>query len=215
MTQGESKFVKFVEVEGSQMAHYDINDCKNRFFLSKAATLRELGNQTKAKLELKGKYTSDRKFASIAEPPLYIQISGHMEDITKAIKKITVVKDKSAGEMLKELEKVIPIEMRDAVLDSSFSIRQRLVGTQGTYFKYIQNKTFCTVQLKGSNEKDYLGIHLIAPSLEMLKKAEELVLDLISTIKREYARHVKRRENALRSMKSIEQMTSRYYMPPQ
>eukprot|EP00835_Amoeboradix_gromovi_P001757 NODE_87_length_21935_cov_0.397142.p8 type:complete len:215 gc:universal NODE_87_length_21935_cov_0.397142:6471-7115(+) len=214
MTQG-GKFVEYVEIEGEKVAHFVINDVQNRYHLSKPSTLKEIGKLTKTELHLKGKYAPDRESATISEPALYIQITGPIDNVKKAIEMIYNVKDKTSEQMMKELETVIPLNMKEAILDSAFNIRQRLVGNQGTYFKYIQNKSFCTVQLKGSNEKDYLGIHLIAPSIEMLKKAEDLVNDLISTTKREYERFVKRRNQSLKSMQSIEQMNNRYYMPPQ
>ena len=214
MTQG-GKFVKYIDIDSAKAAHFDINDVKNRYHLSKQSTLKEIGKLTKTEIYLKGKYFADRDMSTISEPPLYIQIKGPIDNIKQAVERIYDIKDKSSEEMLKELEMIIPLNMKDAVLDSAFNIRQRLVGTQGSYFKYIQNKTFCTVQLKGSNEKEYLGVHLVAPSIEMLHKAEELVADLISTLKREYERFVKRREQSLKSMQTVEQMSTRYYMPPQ
>ena len=215
MAQGVKSFVKYVEIDGANAAHFDINDAKNRYHLSKQSTLKEISKSTKSELTLKGKYTYDREMSTISEPPLYIQITGQIDNIKLAIERIYNLKDKSSDEMMKELELVVPVNMKEAVFDTSFNIRQRLVGTQGSYFKYIYNKTFCTLQLKGTNEKGYLGIQLVAPSPEMLKKAEGLVVDLIETIKREYDRFVKRRDQSFKSMQSIEQMTSRYYMPPQ
>ncbi len=211
MTHG----ITFVEIEGKKAAHYDINDTKNRYHISQPSTLREIAKISGGEVFLRGKYITDRSMASISEPPLYIQIKGSQLQLKKAIEYISKIKDRSSTDILKDLEVVVPFDNKEAVLDTSFNLKQRLVGTQGSYFKYIQNKTYCTVQLKSTKDKSYLGIHLIAPSNDMLKKAEDLVIDLISTIKREYDRFVKRRDQATKSMQSIEQMNSRYYMPPQ
>jgi hypothetical protein len=91
-------------------------------------------------------------------------------------------------------EERIPIPLEPI---PGFNLRAQVVGSQGSYVKFIQHETTCRVQIKGrgsgfiehdtgreSDEQMYL--HVSGRQKENVDKAKELALELLQNVKKQY-----------------------------
>ncbi|CAG8460407.1 3135_t:CDS:10 [Paraglomus brasilianum] len=190
-----------------------INDCKNRYLLTKGATQQQIQKDTGADVTTRGKYYPDKSLATEKDPPLYLHITAaSQESLDEAVKKIE--------EMMEQIFNTAPTQnarhgasqhsggrqfVQDKVFvgiepDRSFNARAKIVGPQGAFVKHIQQETGAKVQLKGRGSGyveptsgaeafEPLHIHITCWNQEGLEKAKRLCKDLIGTVKAEWEKH--------------------------
>ncbi|CAG8512473.1 13763_t:CDS:10 [Acaulospora morrowiae] len=190
-----------------------INDCKNRYTLTKGATQQQIQKETGADVTTRGKYYPDKLLATEKDPPLYLHVTASTkESLDAAIKKIGELMEQSftpapssqtsrptgshaGGRQFVQDKVFVGIEP-----DRTFNARAKIVGPQGAYVKHIQQETGAKVQLKGRGSGyveptsgaeafEPLHIHITCWSQDGLDKAKKLCEDLINTVKTEWDRH--------------------------
>ncbi|ORZ32948.1 hypothetical protein BCR44DRAFT_117664, partial [Catenaria anguillulae PL171] len=148
----------------------DINDCRNRYLLTKADTQRTIKAETGCEITTRGQYLPDRAQATAARPPLHLHVSATTrEALDKAMEKIKELMDRPVDPLLSERASFAPRrhDPRDeergeeggaggekvfidfAVNDRRFNVRAKVVGPKGSYVKHIQTTTGVRIQLKG------------------------------------------------------------------
>ncbi|RHZ79676.1 hypothetical protein Glove_142g47 [Diversispora epigaea] len=210
----ESKLVKSTTKESDLEFVQDIviNDCKNRYTLTKGATQQLIQKETGADVTTRGKYYPDKQLATEKDPPLYLHVTASTKEaLDAAIKKIEELMEQSftpappvptprppgihPGRQFVQDKVFVGIEP-----DRTFNARAKIVGPQGAYVKHIQQETGAKVQLKGRGSGyveptsgveafEPLHIHITCWSQEGLDRAKKLCEDLISTVKAEWDRH--------------------------
>ncbi|KAF0477755.1 kh domain-containing protein [Gigaspora margarita] len=189
-----------------------INDCKNRYLLTKGATQQQIQKETGADVTTRGKYYPDKLLATEKDPPLYLHVTASTKEaLNAAINKI--------GELMEQTFTPAPSTptprppgqhlgrqfVQDKVFvgiepDRTFNARAKIVGPQGAYVKHIQQETGAKVQLKGRGSGyveptsgteafEPLHIHITCWSQEGLDRAKKLCEDLINTVKIEWDKH--------------------------
>ncbi|KNE64719.1 hypothetical protein AMAG_10070 [Allomyces macrogynus ATCC 38327] len=149
----------------------DINDCRNRYLLTKSSTQQDIKRDSGADITTRGKYFPDRSKASTMEPPLHLHVSATTrEALDKALDMIRELMNRSPDPLLSERHSFAPRPHRDrsppptatptrAMLtdkvyvgwepDFHFNLRAKIIGPGGAYVKHIQNETGVRLQLKG------------------------------------------------------------------
>nr|CAG8513933.1 8420_t:CDS:10 [Entrophospora candida] len=190
-----------------------INDCKNRYLLTKGATQQMIQKETGADVTTRGKYYPEKSLVTDKDPPLYLHVTApSKESLDAAVKKIDELMEQYfapapqtstprpsashiAGRQFVQDKVFVGIEP-----DRTFNARAKIVGPQGAYVKHIQAETSAKVQLKGRGSGyveptsgteafEPLHIHITCWSQEGLEKAKKLCEDLISTVKSEWDKH--------------------------
>ncbi|CAG8513455.1 7065_t:CDS:10 [Rhizophagus irregularis] len=211
----DSKHIKQVTKETDMEFTTDItiNDCKNRYLLTKGSTQQTIQKETGADVTTRGKYYPDKQLATEKDPPLFLHVTASTrEALNAAVKKINELMEQSftpappsttprppgshpGGRQFVQDKVFIGIEP-----DRTFNARAKIVGPQGAYVKHIQQETGAKVQLKGRGSGyveptsgteafEPLHIHITCWSQEGLDKAKKLCEDLINTVKAEWDRH--------------------------
>ncbi|KXN86187.1 hypothetical protein AN958_10375 [Leucoagaricus sp. SymC.cos] len=186
----------------------DINDVRNRYYLTKGSTQQQIHDETGASVSTKGVWYPDRSKATERDPPLYLHITAAtQETLQKAIDKVNELTNVDLGPLvedkkdrLKEKRKW-PEEKLTVGLESirNFNVRAKVVGPSGIYVKYIQQETGTRVQIKGigsgfieqetgqeSNEPLY--IHITGPDEAQVQRAKVLTEDLLKVVEQEHAK---------------------------
>ncbi|KAJ3362147.1 hypothetical protein GGF32_006432 [Allomyces javanicus] len=149
----------------------DINDCRNRYLLTKSSTQQDIKRDSGADITTRGKYFPDRSKASTMEPPLHLHVSATTrEALDKALDMIRELMNRSPDPLLSERHSFAPRPHRDrsppptatptrSMLtekvyvgwepDFHFNLRAKIIGPGGAYVKHIQNETGVRLQLKG------------------------------------------------------------------
>ncbi|KIW05435.1 uncharacterized protein PV09_03945 [Verruconis gallopava] len=202
---------------GDYQKDIEINHLRNRYTLTKGAFQKMIKEQTGADVTTKGVYVPDSNTATITAPPLYLQITAQSKDaLEKAVKLIEEEMEKDLPNLIDERrfrgrreqedverdefgrrkwpEERIPIPLEPI---PGFNLRAQVVGSQGSYVKYIQHETGCRVQIKGrgsgfiehdtgreSDEQMYL--HVSGRQKENVERAKELALELLQNVKKQY-----------------------------
>ncbi|CAJ0844126.1 5691_t:CDS:10 [Entrophospora sp. SA101] len=176
-----------------------INDCKNRYLLTKGATQQMIQKETGADVTTRGKYYPEKSLVTDKDPPLYLHVTApSKESLDAAVKKIDELMEQyfaPAPQTSTPHKVFVGIEP-----DRTFNARAKIVGPQGAYVKHIQAETSAKVQLKGRGSGyveptsgteafEPLHIHITCWSQEGLEKAKKLCEDLISTVKSEWDKH--------------------------
>lgn len=211
----DSKHIKQVTKETDMEFTTDItiNDCKNRYLLTKGSTQQMIQKETGADVTTRGKYYPDKQLATEKDPPLFLHVTASTrEALNAAVKKINELMEQSftpappsttprppgshpGGRQFVQDKVFIGIEP-----DRTFNARAKIVGPQGAYVKHIQQETGAKVQLKGRGSGyveptsgteafEPLHIHITCWSQEGLDRAKKLCEDLINTVKAEWDRH--------------------------
>ncbi|CAG8651344.1 8956_t:CDS:10 [Dentiscutata erythropus] len=186
-----------------------INDCKNRYLLTKGATQQQIQKETGADVTTRGKYYPDKALATEKDPPLYLHVTASTKEaLNAAINKITELMEQTftpapstptprppgqhLGRQFVQDKVFVGIEP-----DRTFNARAKIVGPQGAYVKHIQQETGAKVQLKGrgsgyveptSGTEAFEPLH-IHITQEGLDRAKKLCEDLINTVKIEWDKH--------------------------
>ncbi|CAG8800236.1 8935_t:CDS:2, partial [Racocetra persica] len=138
-----------------------INDCKNRYLLTKGATQQQIQKETGADVTTRGKYYPDKLLATEKDPPLYLHVTASTKEaLNAAINKISELMEQTftpapstptprppgqhLGRQFVQDKVFVGIEP-----DRTFNARAKIVGPQGAYVKHIQQETGAKVQLKG------------------------------------------------------------------
>ncbi|CAG8628546.1 5149_t:CDS:2, partial [Ambispora leptoticha] len=182
-----------------------INDCKNRYLLTKGATQQQIQKETGADVTTRGKYYPDKSLATDKDPPLFLHVTAPTQEaLDQAVKKIEELMEQAftpapttptarpgptphTGTRHFVQDKVfVGIEP-----DRTFNARAKIVGPQGAFVKHIQQETGAKVQLKGrgsgyieptSGTEAFEPLH-IHITQEGLDRAKELCQDLINFVK--------------------------------
>ncbi|CAI2176010.1 13451_t:CDS:10 [Funneliformis geosporum] len=190
-----------------------INDCKNRYLLTKGLTQQMIQKETGADVTTRGKYYPDKLLATEKDPPLFLHVTASTQEaLDAAVNKINELMEQSftpappattprppgshsGGKQFVQDKVFVGIEP-----DRTFNARAKIVGPQGAYVKHIQQETGAKVQLKGRGSGyveptsgteafEPLHIHITCWSQEGLDRAKKLCEDLINTVKLEWDRH--------------------------
>ncbi|CAG8495007.1 13170_t:CDS:10 [Funneliformis caledonium] len=190
-----------------------INDCKNRYLLTKGLTQQMIQKETGADVTTRGKYYPDKLLATEKDPPLFLHVTASTQEaLDAAVSKINELMEQSSapppptttprpsgphpgGKQFVQDKVFVGIEP-----DRTFNARAKIVGPQGAYVKHIQQETGAKVQLKGRGSGyveptsgteafEPLHIHITCWSQEGLDRAKKLCEDLINTVKLEWDRH--------------------------
>ncbi|CAG8449036.1 6246_t:CDS:10 [Ambispora gerdemannii] len=191
-----------------------INDCKNRYLLTKGATQQQIQKETGADVTTRGKYYPDKSLATDKDPPLFLHVTAPTQEaLDQAVKKIEELMEQAftpapttptarpgptthTGTRHFVQDKVfVGIEP-----DRTFNARAKIVGPQGAFVKHIQQETGAKVQLKGRGSGyieptsgteafEPLHIHITCWSQEGLDRAKELCQSLINFVKIEWEKH--------------------------
>lgn len=80
-----------------------VNDVKNRYLITKAATQQQLRQETGASLTTKGTWYPDRNLATPDKPPLYIHIEATSQEILdKALARVNEIINSEAPQLIEE-----------------------------------------------------------------------------------------------------------------
>ncbi|CAG8651562.1 11623_t:CDS:2, partial [Racocetra fulgida] len=159
-----------------------INDCKNRYLLTKGATQQQL-------------------LATEKDPPLYLHVTASTKEaLNAAINKISELMEQTftpapstptprpPGQHLGFVQYKVFVGIEP---DRTFNARAKIVGPQGAYVKHIQQETGAKVQLKGRGSgyvEPTSGTEAFEP-LHIHITAKKLCEDLINTVKIEWDKH--------------------------
>ncbi|CAN6667311.1 hypothetical protein TRVA0_039S00650 [Trichomonascus vanleenenianus] len=184
----------------------EINDLRNKYLLTKAATQEMIKTDTGAIVETKGKYYPDKTMATEKLPPLYLHVEARTKNsLDKAVAKIEELINQDLGSLVDERrfrrqeyeqakrERIEDTIVVDLVGLRPMQIRGYVVGPGGQNMKHIQNETGCRVQIKGlgsgyvdrmTGQEDPvpLHIHVIGNSTESVATAIEMCEDLLASI---------------------------------
>ncbi|KAL0490413.1 hypothetical protein AKO1_003229 [Acrasis kona] len=175
----------------------EINDCRNRYILTKGATISEINKETGAVISVRGRYYRDGEprdpAAAADDRPLFLHVAADtQESINKAAKQIEEIMVGNAGIPPGMIIAKIPIDIDlNNPNASSFSIAASIIGPKGQFLKHITSQTGGTrVQLKGRGFKENGGntvkevdepmhLQLSSNGQQNLEKAKKLATSLI------------------------------------
>ncbi|KLO12941.1 hypothetical protein SCHPADRAFT_828774 [Schizopora paradoxa] len=186
----------------------DINECRNRYLLTKGDTQKQIHDETGATVVNKGTWVPDRTKASDRDPPLYLHISAHTkEQLDNAIAKVNELIAMDLGSLTEDksnqqrTRRKWPEEKLNVGLESmrTFNVRAKVVGPSGLFVKYIQQETSTRVQIKGQGsgfveqetgrESDEpMHIHITGPEEQQVARAKFLTEDLLDKVREEHAK---------------------------
>ncbi|KEZ44743.1 hypothetical protein SAPIO_CDS2838 [Scedosporium apiospermum] len=202
--------------DGDYIKDIEINDLRNKYVITRSATLNDIKAQTGADVTTRGKYLPDKSMATPTNPPLYLHVtSTSKEGLEKAVAIIEDLMKQELPNLVDERrlrrreqdtverdeygrrkwpEEKIPINLEPL---PGFNLRAQVVGQGGAYVKHIQHETGCRVQIKGrgsgfleqatNRESDEdMFLHVTGREIEMVQKAKELCEDLIDNVKQQY-----------------------------
>ncbi|KAI9595967.1 hypothetical protein BDF19DRAFT_439203 [Syncephalis fuscata] len=189
----------------------DINDCRNRYAITKGITQQQIKKDFGADVTTRGKYYPDRSRATPDEPALHLHITAATQaDLDAAVKRIDDLMSEEPGAYtptiapqreFKPREKTYLAEKVYLTFEPTpgFYAKPKLIGPQGAYVKHIQNETGARVTIRGlgsgyieaatGKEADE-PMHLVVTHLkqEALDEAVQLAKDLVETVKKEFER---------------------------
>lgn len=130
----------------------DINESRHRYYLMKPTTIKEIEEEFKVTIAVKGKYYPDRKLAAKdGELPLFIEVSSNdVKAISEAVKKINSLKENgppkgssgtetasSSSELKPSLQVAAGLAAKvfapfdvDAAQLAGINVRQKILGPQ-------------------------------------------------------------------------------------
>ncbi|KAH6587194.1 hypothetical protein BASA61_006383 [Batrachochytrium salamandrivorans] len=180
----------------------EINDIKNRYLLTNAATQHKLTEETSVDVTTRGKFYPDRNRATLKDPPLHLHlIASSQESLDLAIHKVNLIIEQASITLVEPRihhsrtffhEKIYV----DIEATPSMNLRAKIVGPGGSYMKHIQHETSTRVQLKGrgsgfteastGQEADEEMFITISGSIEKgVESAKQLCEDLLDTVRKE------------------------------
>ncbi|KAL1917503.1 uncharacterized protein VTP21DRAFT_3896 [Calcarisporiella thermophila] len=209
------------KTEGEFTKNIDINDRPNKYVVTKGANQAKIFQETGADVTTRGRYLPDRSLATEKDPPLYLHITApSQEALDKAVEMVEELLTNPpvtqhapqrrfqdtgkngiahvGGRYPYQKKVYIPFEP-----DSSFNIRGKVVGPQGSYVKHIEQEAGVRIFLKGkgsgfveyqtgSEAADPMHIVIASSDIDKIEKAEELVRDLLNTVKEEFENYKQR-----------------------
>jgi hypothetical protein len=172
----------------------EINNVRNRYTLTKGATLSEITRETGAAVTVKGRYYREgEERGPNDEKPLYIHIAAETEEqLFKAVEKIEQIIKQTPNFLTAK----IPVGIENP--EPGFNIAANIIGKGGVNVKHITQVSGGTrVQLKGkgsgykepneneeSDEPMYL--HLSSSNQQNLEKAKALAESLLKKVRQNY-----------------------------
>ncbi|KAF2117717.1 hypothetical protein BDV96DRAFT_597604 [Lophiotrema nucula] len=215
--KGASVSDEIYQQDGDYIKDIEVNDLRNRYTLTKGATQKMIKEETGADVTTRGSYYPDKSMATVQNPPLYLHVTAtSKEALEQAIQKIDDLMGKDLPNLVDERrfrrretetverdeygrrkwpEEKIPVDLEPI---SGFNLRAQVVGQGGANVKFVQQETSCKVQIKGrgsgflepnsgteSDEPMYL--HIAGPRPEGVARAKELCVELLSSVKENYA----------------------------
>ncbi|RKP27470.1 hypothetical protein SYNPS1DRAFT_12615, partial [Syncephalis pseudoplumigaleata] len=141
----------------------DINDCRNRYALTKGVTQQQIKKEYNADVTTRGKYYPDRSRATSDDPPLHLHITAATQaNLDAAIKRINELMTEEPGAYtatspppsqrdFRPRERSILSEKVFLTFEPTpgFHVKPKLIGPQGAFVKHIQNETGARVTIRG------------------------------------------------------------------
>ncbi|KAI8049018.1 hypothetical protein BDF22DRAFT_657979 [Syncephalis plumigaleata] len=167
----------------------DINDCRNRYALTKGVTQQQIKKEFNADVTTRGKYYPERSRATPDDPPLHLHITAATQEILDAaVQRINELMNEEPG----------AYSISPAPPQREFKPRE-LIGPQGSYVKHIQNETGARVTIRGqgsgyieaaTGKEAEEPMHLVVTHLrqEPLDEAVQLAKSLVESVKKEFER---------------------------
>lgn len=186
----------------------DINDLRNRYAVTRPDVLADLQKSTGCRIGVRGKYYPNRTLAlKEREPPMHLRISSDSKSaLDEAVTKINeMLRGPSASsEAAAAANGALFVNGRwntkvslGFVPDAAFNVRGRIIGPNGSFFKSVQSRTNCKIQVKGlgsnfiesdtgreANEPFFL--HITCPTQAGLNEAVAQCKQLLTTVKEEH-----------------------------
>lgn len=183
----------------------EINNVRNRYLLTKVATLSDIERDTGAAVTVKGKYYRDGEvpLSSTDERPLFLHIAAENEEqMNKATARIEQIMKQAPSFLTAKVS--VDIENPDP----HFNIPANIIGKGGINVKHITQATGGTrVQLKGkgSEYRDQGGqvdeddepmyLHLSSSNQQNLDKAKKLAESLLNKVRQNHDKFVNQRKH--------------------
>nr|POE85526.1 uncharacterized protein c30d11.14c [Quercus suber] len=231
-TEASAEKKDVYEQDGDYIKDIEVNDLRNRYTLTKGSTQKMIKEETGADVTTRGSYYPDKSMATPANPLLYLHVTSTTKDgLERAVKMIEELMTQELPNLVDERrfgrrppreegppverdnygrrkwpEEHIPIDLEPI---PGFNLRAQVVGSGGSYVKWIQTETHCRVQIKGrgsgyfehetgveSDQPMYLSI--AGPEEDMIARAKEMCLELLSSVRDNYEQYKERRSNGQR-----------------
>ncbi|CAK9781934.1 hypothetical protein CC85DRAFT_286958 [Cutaneotrichosporon oleaginosum] len=170
-SSGQELVARAKKPEGEFVKDIEVNDLRNRYVLTKAATQKQIEDETGASIETKGVWVPDRTRMPPGEMPLYLHITAKSQIVLDAaVKEVMKLVDQELGPLIEERTLIARARARGEVLPPgigqrpkwpeeklfigleplrNFNVRAKVVGPGGMFVKHIQAETGARVQIKG------------------------------------------------------------------
>jgi Trp operon repressor len=117
----------------------DINDCRNRYLLTKSQTQQEIKKDTGADITTRGKYFPDRSKASAMDPPLHLHLSASTKEVLdKAVQVIREMMDREPDPLLSERASFAPRPVCEILLFAFVLINATCTNALKSTFSRMQ-----------------------------------------------------------------------------
>ncbi|KAI9220230.1 hypothetical protein BC828DRAFT_439043 [Blastocladiella britannica] len=175
---GDDDFGAIVPAGQNFTFDVEINDCRNRYNLTKSTSQHEIKNQTGCEITTRGKYYPDKSKATALDPPLHLHLSAtSKEALDSAVARIKDIMEQQPDPLLEQRTSFLarpggrdsdeqgggdtgrgrgnmqPLLTDKIVIDFGqdryFNVRSKIIGPRGLYVKHIQAETNVRLQLKG------------------------------------------------------------------